>query len=628
MSAAPRPELPLEVYTYILSFFHPRHEQGLQTLLSVLATSHYLRAAASASTLWKPYYDARYSHSVPENEELRKARYEDDYRLRYFARRELDRAALRLLDEIRTQVPGRSARACVLVRQYSFDVWDALQLEQQLPIPRYFRRNGHLAGAKDPAPHALPRRYWAGVVQGVIARYWAVKMWQRVASGDWTVSFEEMLAGFSAFFDWSPYEISESLDDVAEECRGELEEEGIELSQSEPDFDLMKACQGVIKYMRGEGWLLSQHNPELDEHLLNSFPHTLFTAAPGSFPLSVLSKTWLFTGICRRLGIDAYASRLPPDDTVCCVRSPRESEAFVVNFRNNEQPISRGSEVPFFKRMVDAGYPDLASCGFIPLPAIAFFVEAVHNVSHDLRRYHDNEIGPWDNDDEERELLAAHAMQCAVAVTHDGQSVSPMIFPDRMAEILPLDGEPIFLDALFGGVPPPQQRAEFVEEVLATIRRTEDVEARVKRRSQYPGEVIRHFVGQVVHNSRLSEDGCVIDWQFSPHSSDLLEDSPEFNEGPIRYRVLSMDFVEFVREPTGYETGGLTEEAARSLYISWKHFGRYFEDVSTEDMIPDEDGRLLPTRLVLTAEMQTLYPEDVQVPCPPPTTTGKVGGGQ
>ncbi|KAI0361413.1 hypothetical protein OH77DRAFT_1516384 [Trametes cingulata] len=618
-SPCTRPELPLEIYTYIFSFFGPHRKSGLYTLLSLLSTSQYIRAAASASILWKPFYQARYTHAVPEKEEYRKAQYGEDYRLLYFARRELDYRALRLLDEIRTEIPGRNAKACILVKEFSFDVWDALRVETQLSLPAYFRR-GSSKEKHSPHPHALPRRYWARVAQGVIARYWAVKMWQRAASGDWSVSFEEMLAGFSAFFDWSPMEISEKLDEVAEDCRDALEEAEVQLDHEKPDFNLRAVCTAIVRYMEEEGWLANDFDPDLDEHLLNSFPHTLLTAAPQSFPLSVLSKTWLFVGICRRLKIDAYATRLLPNDTVCCVRSPKSQEPLIVSFVNETPSYNPGSEVPFFKRMVEAGFPaEMVSSAFVPLPAFVFLVEAVHNVGHDLRRYHDNEIGPWDNDDEERELLAAHAMQCAVAVTHNFQDGSPMIFPERMAEILPLDGQPIFLDALFGhdtALKP--QHTDFVAELKDILRRMEDVDARAVRRENYPDQTIRHFAGQIVYNAPLDEYGCVIDWQYAPDRSSS-EDDEESRQDPIRYRVLSMDLVEFVREPTDYETGGLTNQAARDLYHSWKHFGRYFEDISTEDSdMIEKDGKKLPTKLVLTAEMRALYPDDIDCRSPRP----------
>ena len=201
-----RPELPVELYTHVLGCLDPKDPSSLKTLFSVLWTSTYLRTAASASTLWKPYYELRYTQCVPENEARRRAQFGDDYFKLYMKRRELDHRALTLVDGIRLEIVGRNARARVLAQELSFDVWDALRAETVLPLPKYFR-SPRDKGMEDPAPHAFPRRYWARAVQGVIARYWAVRMWQRAVTGDPGVTFEEVLLGFSTFFGWSPYAV-------------------------------------------------------------------------------------------------------------------------------------------------------------------------------------------------------------------------------------------------------------------------------------------------------------------------------------------------------------------------------------------------------------------------------------
>ncbi|KAI8990458.1 hypothetical protein BD414DRAFT_535764 [Trametes punicea] len=172
-----RPELPLEIYNCIFTFFNAERSSGLETLLSALSTS-YLRTAAYASNICKPYYDALHKDSVPEDGQGRREQYGDDYRLPYFARRELDCQTLGLLDEIRKDIAERNAKACVVVKGFPFDIWDALCFERWLPIPRYFRSCG---SSKEPASHALPRRSWAGVTHGVISRF----------------------SGFSAFYDWA-----------------------------------------------------------------------------------------------------------------------------------------------------------------------------------------------------------------------------------------------------------------------------------------------------------------------------------------------------------------------------------------------------------------------------------------
>ena len=207
-------ELPVELYTHILSFLPLEEASTLKTLHSVLGTSTYLRAIVSSSSAWKPIYQQRYTQCVPANEARRRAQFGNDYLKLFLERRRLDHDALSLVDEIRLNIAGRSSRARVLAREYSFDVWDALEAETVLPVPQYCRcpyRRLDQDSEREAAPQALPRRYWAGAVQGVIARYWAVEMWKRAVAEDDAVTFEEVLMGFSAFFGWSPFSVSLGL---------------------------------------------------------------------------------------------------------------------------------------------------------------------------------------------------------------------------------------------------------------------------------------------------------------------------------------------------------------------------------------------------------------------------------
>lgn len=204
------PQLPLEVHTLAFTFlFSLGGDLGLKTLLSLLSASRHIRTAASPNVIWKPYYRARYTHSVEAQETWRHAHYHGDYRLQYFARRTRDKEALRLLDDIRTQVIGRGPKARKLVNEFSFDVWDALRSERLLPVPEFFRQPWE--GPGPAAPNAFPRRYWAGVAQGIIARSWAVRTWKQIASGHPSVSFEYIIAAFSAFHEWSHTEVRRGI---------------------------------------------------------------------------------------------------------------------------------------------------------------------------------------------------------------------------------------------------------------------------------------------------------------------------------------------------------------------------------------------------------------------------------
>ncbi len=272
-----RPELPVELYTHALEFLDPNQPSSVETLFSVLWTNNYLRTAASVSSLWKPYHDLRYTQCVPENKARRRAQFGEDYYKLYMKRRELDHRALTLVDAIRLEIPGRSARARVLAQELSFDVWDVLRAETVLPLPEYFRSpRDEITG--EAAPQAFPRRYWARAVQGVIARYWAVRMWQRAVAGDPGVTFEEVLLGFSTFCGWSPYavcvhkhhiwlgnaelklnslvmQLAQELDSFAANCRQTFLTQKVVLDQADPKFDLAKACDTTIFYMRAEGWM-------------------------------------------------------------------------------------------------------------------------------------------------------------------------------------------------------------------------------------------------------------------------------------------------------------------------------------------------------------------------------------
>lgn len=83
---------------------------------------------------------------------------------------------------------------------------------------------------------------------------------------------------------------------------------------------------------------------------------------------------------------------------------------------------------------------------------------------------------------------------------------------------------------------------------------------------------------------------------------------PHYFQRGERYRCSRIDVAKtksiVVTESSALKTALLTKEAAWDLRRSWTHFGRYFEDVSTDAMAEDEHGNLLPTKMILTAELQ------------------------
>ncbi|CDO72667.1 hypothetical protein BN946_scf184985.g86 [Trametes cinnabarina] len=611
LSLRSRPELPLEVWTYIFqTFSRPSPDYCFKTLLNVLSINHYLRIAASASAIWKPCYEGRYTHTVPENEKRRRQQHGNDYRSLYFARREIDRRALRLVDEIRTDIVGRNAKACIIVKEFSFDIWDVLQLEIDLDIPVSF--GGH--GLSDPVPHALSRIYWARMVQGVIARYSAVHMWRRIKNVyHQPVGFEEMMSGFSAFYGWSSTLISRELDSRASACRVALDSAGIQLDSSAPDYDLRAICGGVVRYMTDQGWIDNHHDPALDEHLLNSFPHILLGSPESiTFSLSVLSKTWLFVCLCRRLGLRAKASMLLPNDIVGLVRSSGTQAPLVVNFAVGATLIRNGLKVEWLDRMMAAKVRQDGPASLLPPLHAILFMNAVNNVSGDILFYRNNlVVAPWTSDLTEKVVLAHHATQCAFALTCNPTAKDvPVAFPEHMADLLPLDGEAIYFDAVFGGEME-RLHPEIFLEMRSTIQHLENLEERVRRRSTYPDEDIRYVVGQVLRNVHTGSLACVLGWDYVPPNTPEGVPASTEPKGHILYRMIFEERLVNIREPHCWESVALSDDDARTLYKSWKQFGRYFEDVSSIDTVEiEEEGQARPTRFTLTAEMQQLYPED------------------
>ena len=188
-----------------------KHDPSERTLLNCLQANSLLRTAALLSVVWKTPYLVRYTHSVGAREERRRADADGHWREMYWKRRRLDREALVLVDAIRTQRVGRHALARRLVQEYGFDVWDALREEAGLAGPAWVLSNAYppdVAGGGG-VVNALPRRYWARVVLGVIARHDVMGLWTKtVVPGQQEVDFETALMGLSTFFDVSMQEVS------------------------------------------------------------------------------------------------------------------------------------------------------------------------------------------------------------------------------------------------------------------------------------------------------------------------------------------------------------------------------------------------------------------------------------
>lgn len=199
------PSLPEEVYSEILKHIPTTDDLGIKLLSTFQRCNTLLRAAALAPEVWEPHYRTRYLHCVEDKERARRDAAGGNWRELYIQRRRLDQMALHLLDEIRRDPRERPRKASVIA-DLSFDVWDALRLESKIPIPNCFQYSG---GRQDDIPKdAPPRRFWANVFLGVIARRQTVRIWHGAFRRNEDLSFEVALASLSTMFDVSIKEVS------------------------------------------------------------------------------------------------------------------------------------------------------------------------------------------------------------------------------------------------------------------------------------------------------------------------------------------------------------------------------------------------------------------------------------
>lgn len=260
---------------------------------------------------------------------------------------------------------------------------------------------------------------------------------------------------------------------------------------------------------------------------LRSFPHHLLRGTAHHGRLSVLTKSWLFTGICDRLGCEAFPTHLLSGETVCCVRLPNmTSGPIVVNFRQGAPLITVGAP--------DRDNDEAGLCtgvevaqSFVPLHPREFLKEARMDLIGGIARWildHANVPLPAAGNDVqagEALLRTMHAMGCFLAAT--GNSVTderggrPLLFMAAMAETLPLDGEAVIFNALFPtDAEVPVEFSVWAAELNNVLRRVEDTNTAVMwRKAWHLKGASRHFVGEIVQDSVTNEYGCITGWKVS-----------------------------------------------------------------------------------------------------------------
>lgn len=353
---------------------------------------------------------------------------------------------------------------------------------------------------------------------------------------------------------------------ASEICETFLDERGVKLDEEHPDFDLHQVCTEVIHFMKVSGWMADDgpwlffltrlfshddhssaevNNAALNRPYLKSFPHHFLRNPAQHGSLSVLSKTWLFTGICSRLGLDAFPTRLPSKETVCCVRSSDMPLCpVVVDFSQRVHLVSGGVSD---KRKDGTSLLTEGELGqyLVPLHPCVFIDEARRDFVNHINRWYPNDANaliPGHNVSADEKLRVVHAIGCFLTATHNLVSDwggNPSLFlMGPIAEALPLDGDAVILNTLF---PPDEQvpPACFVPvaELHDALRRADDVNSPSMCRGRLSRSASRHSVGEIVYESETNKYGCITGWQVSClFQSTLCRWTTDMGAAPARAR--------------------------------------------------------------------------------------------
>lgn len=329
------PDLSFDVQLNILKHI-PSDDTGTQTLTTCLTVSRSMNLAASTSSIWETRYHERYKHSKPGSQASEET---IDYKSLYASRVKLDQHCASLLNDlIHAQSNVDRVSFINKIADLDWDVWDLLAREAARPIPVVFSQQGnhsnsrtHQSNSEDrQIVRALPLtwRYWCQTLQRSIGTRYALKKWHELlqTTRPDPALCEESLNATSCFYSYSPFDLAQTLDDLAVDCRSFIEGDSQRTLDPEADsYDLPEICMKITEFMVSRGFTAATGDDF--RRTENSLPHCYLNGPDKStIPLSLVH---VFVAIARRLGLEAYYVNYPNRLLACVVppSSPSRSQA-------------------------------------------------------------------------------------------------------------------------------------------------------------------------------------------------------------------------------------------------------------------------------------------------------------
>ncbi|KAF9454114.1 hypothetical protein P691DRAFT_657002 [Macrolepiota fuliginosa MF-IS2] len=595
--------LPLDLHIAILGFLPPSRcrlseDVAVRTLVNYSQTNSLLWEAASLPVVWKPHYRTRYCHCCPSTENLRKFRYEGNWRLMYYERYRTDRVALELLRDITLLRVGRGERA-VMLSKIGLDVWDVLDIElKHVPAIR--------ALPDTEPPYALTRHFWTRRMLDVIAREEAIEVWGTLLGNadvpmEKRASFEQTMLGLSAFFGESLSETTRLLDDMEAECRKCVQKKGLTLDDKSPDYSVPELCKAICGFMVGKGFGPSLNNMFFD--VLNHFPHTYLTTNKRTLPIALIH---VFVSLARRLGLDASPVNFP-EKVLCNVRSPRGDGPYHINafVEDAEKCIIKIQDLGLHlsdPRLLDSISQTYLSRYLDPADPSTMLLRAARNI---LVSYSHAPTLSYD--------VRQRCLYLAVVVHlmfHGDIEVIARIL--RAVDLRDVDCTTFLLDKLAPILPTPTKR--LLETHCKIILDHEAVDAtRVQTRHDSPP--VQYCVGLPFRHRRYGYIACIVRWDAMCMAGDLWMDqmgvdnldrgrhqpfytSLVLDEGATQ-RYIAEENIEPIPLPEGY---------IEEFFEKHPNMAMYFQSVEMEET--SELTNKKRWRFVLSPESRASYPED------------------
>ncbi|EIN13966.1 YccV-like-domain-containing protein [Punctularia strigosozonata HHB-11173 SS5] len=504
------------------------------------------------------------------------------------------------VEDITVQPANRGELGRALVQDLGYDAWDVVQLELD-----YFTADK----ATDPRRtqrflrRSISRAFWLKSVQGVIARYNAIRTWSLLRQDPPEVLMEEAFHGLSGFFGVSHQELSNKLDDLARACHRYLTSRDIIIETRRSTNDMRTVCIAICAFMRKQG--LASASDFRFHDLYNHFPHWFLSPCRATIPISLV---YVFVALARRLGFEAVPLGLP-FRVLAQVPTPSDGPyGLIVDVYGSETKaiLSAETDVPELLSRAGVRITQSVISQTLRQPATSgqMLLRAARNIIGSFHAF----AGPT------AEQISPISQSSAV---YAGFAANSMMTPEdvqyaaRVAAVsnsYPLDALAVMMD-VFAPALHPEPRATVSRMVEQQVEEDRRDSTAVRRRSRL-NTTIKYFVGAMFRHNKYEYDGVIVGWDPVCAESEQWMNQmkvDELNRGrrqPFYQALVTNGPSRYVAEENIGLIDFQTDRVQRFLDGTLR-LGQFFDDVEI-----DSSAR---GRFISSFDLRSGYPEDETV---------------